>query len=128
MVLRYTQPLMRGAGRTYNRSSYVVACLASSESMFDVTTKIQQHAFTITTNYWELFYARANYLQCERGLERLVALRDQLAGRADLDSLKSQLYRADAQISNQRARNKPLPKRRWLHAKRNCARRWGLPS
>ncbi len=29
----------------------------------------------------ELFYARANYLQRERGLERLIALRDQLAGR-----------------------------------------------
>ena len=103
MVLRYTQPLMRGAGKTYNRSSFVVANLASSESTFDVTSKIQQHVFTITTNYWELFYARANYQQCERGLERLIELRNQLEGRADLDSLRSQLYRADSQISKQRS-------------------------
>lgn len=103
MVLRYTQPLMRGAGRTYNRSSYVVANLSTSESMFDVSTKMQQHTFTISTNYWELFYARANYQQSERGLQRLSALREQLAGRADLDSLRSQLHRADAQISRQRS-------------------------
>ncbi len=103
MVLRYTQPLMRGAGKTYNRSSFVVASLASSESTFDVTSKIQQHVFTIATNYWELYYARSNFQQGERGLERLIQLRDQLQGRADLDSLRSQLYRADSQISRQRS-------------------------
>lgn len=103
MVLRYTQPLMRGAGKTYNRSSYVVANLASSESTFDVTSKIQQHVFTISANYWELYYARANYQQSERGLERLTDLRNQLEGRSDLDSLRSQLYRADSQISKQRS-------------------------
>ena len=103
MVMRYTQPLMRGAGATYNRSSFVIANLSSSESAYDTTIKIQQHAFTISTNYWELYVARAFYQQSEQGLERLIALRDQLAGRADLDSLRSQLHRADAQISRQRS-------------------------
>jgi outer membrane protein TolC len=103
MVMRYTQPLMRGAGATYNRSSFVIANLSSSESAYDVTLKIQQHVFTISTNYWELYTARAYYEQSEQGLERLTALRDQLAGRADLDSLRSQLFRADAQISRQRS-------------------------
>ena len=103
MVMRYTQPLMRGAGATYNRSSFVIANLSSSESAYDATIKIQQHAFTISTNYWELYVARAFFQQSEQGLERLIALRDQLAGRADLDSLRSQLHRADAQISRQRS-------------------------
>lgn len=103
MVMRYTQPLMRGGGATYNRSSFVIANLSSSESAYDVTLKIQQHAFTITTNYWELYVARAYHEQLEQGLERLTTLRDQLAGRSDLDSLKSQLFRADAQISRQRS-------------------------
>ena len=103
MVMRYTQPLMRGAGTTYNRSSFVIANLSSSESAYDTTLKIQQHVFTISTNYWELYVARAFYLQSEQGLERLSALRDQLAGCADLDSLRSQLHRADAQISRQRS-------------------------
>jgi outer membrane protein len=103
IVMRYTQPLMRGAGAAYNRSSFVIANLSTSENAFDVTLKIQQHAFTITTNYWELYVARAYHEQSEQGLERLTALRDQLAGRADLDSLKSQLFRADAQISRQRS-------------------------
>ncbi len=103
MVMRYTQPLMRGAGATYNRSSFVIANLSNSESAYDVTLKIQQHVFTITSNYWELYVARAYYEQSEQGLERLTTLRNQLAGRSDLDSLKSQLFRADAQISHQRS-------------------------
>lgn len=103
MVLRYTQPLMRGAGASYNRSSFVIANLSSSENAFEVTNKIQEHVFAITTNYWELYVARAYFEQSERGLQRLTALRDQLAGRSDLDSLRSQLFRADAQISRQRS-------------------------
>lgn len=103
MVLRYTQPLMRGAGATYNRSSYVIAQVATAESIYDATQKIQEHAFSIANNYWELYYARAIFQQYSRGIERLQKLRDQLAGRADLDSLQSQLLRAEAQIDRQRA-------------------------
>jgi outer membrane protein TolC len=103
IVMRYTQPLMRGAGATYNRSSFVIANLATAASIYDVSQKIQEHAFTISTDYWELFVARAFYQQHERGLARLQQLANQLAGRSDLDSLRSQLFRAEAQISRQKA-------------------------
>ncbi len=103
MVLRYTQPLMRGAGITYNRSSYLVASLAADESLQEATKQIQAHAFAITNNYWELVSARATCRQIERGLTQLEDLRAQLAGRTDLDSLKSQLMRADSAIFRQRS-------------------------
>lgn len=103
MVMRYTQPLMRGAGEAYNRSSIVVADLAAGQSFQQAAQDIQEHAFTITQAYWELYAARAFEQQIQRGLESLRALRNRLAGRSDIDSLLSQLKRADAAIARQEA-------------------------
>lgn len=103
MFLRYTQPLMRGRGQMYNQSTFVVASLAANQSFYDVSAKIQQHAFDITRAYWELYADRAGYAQTERGLERLHQLNRQLAGRSDLDSLRSQQLRGEAAIARQSA-------------------------
>lgn len=103
MVMRYTQPLMRGAGQTYNRSSYVIACLNADAGMQSAIQQIQEHAFAITNAYWELVAARASYRQIARGLESLTELHDQLVGREDIDSLKSQQLRAESAIFKQRA-------------------------
>jgi outer membrane protein TolC len=103
MFLRYTQPLMRGRGLVYNQSTYVVASLAANQSFYDVSAKIQRHAFDITQAYWELFADRASYAQTERGLERLRQLHRQLAGRSNLDSLRSQQLRGEAAIARQSA-------------------------
>ncbi len=103
MVMRYTQPLLRGAGVMYNRSSYVIASLNADESMQESVKRIQEHVFAITSTYWELVAARANYRQIERGLESLQELHEQLVGRADIDTLKSQQLRAESAIFKQRA-------------------------
>jgi outer membrane protein TolC len=103
MLLRYTQPLMRNGGTAYNRSSYLIATVEAAQSMQEASAAIQDHALTITTAYWELYAAYAYRAQIERGIRSLESLRNQLAGRSDLDSLESQLLRANAEISRQRA-------------------------
>ncbi len=103
MMLRYTQPLIRGRGEAYNRSSIVIANLQADQSSFDVSQKIQEHAFRITRAYWELYAARAAHAQIEAGLKSLRVLRRQLSGRADLNGLRSQLLRCEAAIANQEA-------------------------
>ncbi|MEZ6135355.1 MAG: TolC family protein [Pirellulaceae bacterium] len=103
MLLRYTQPLIRGRGQAYNRASIVIASLAANQSHYEVSAKIQQHAYEITAAYWELYTARASHAQIDRGLVRLRDLKEQLVGRVDLDSLRSQLLRADAAIARQEA-------------------------
>lgn len=103
MVLRYRQPLLRGAGEAYNRSSYVVATLTANRSFQEASKRIQEHVFSISNSYWELYAARAFHEQIRHGLERLQHLRNQLAGRADIDGLRSQLLRADAAIARQRS-------------------------
>ncbi len=95
----YTQPLMRGSGISYNRSTIVIAQLATDASGQAAIEKIQEHIYKLSVAYWELVSARAYYRQNDRAIALLTDLRDQLAGRADIDSLQSQLWRADSTIS-----------------------------
>ncbi|MFO0012339.1 MAG: TolC family protein [Planctomycetota bacterium] len=97
--LGYTQPLMKGSGVSYNRSTIVIAELATDASSQTAIEGIQEHVYKISVAYWELASARAFYRQNRRAIAVLMQLRDQLAGRADIDSLQSQLWRADSAIS-----------------------------
>lgn len=103
MVLRYTQPLMRGRGSDYNRASYVVASIAANQSRFSASATLQEHAYRISEAYWEIYVSQAIIVQIQRGLESLQSLHDQLQGRSELDSLKSQILRAQAAIYRQSA-------------------------
>lgn len=103
MVLRYTQPLMRGAGKTYNRASFAVASFRADESQYEAVADLQQHVLSITNSYWTLYASRAKLYQIRRGLQNLKKLREQLQQRTDIDSLRSQLLRADQAIAKQEA-------------------------
>lgn len=101
--LGYTQPLMRGSGVAYNRSTIVIAELAADASEQLTVERIQEHVYKISIAYWELAMARAQFRQNNRAIGLLGELRDQLAGRADIDSLQSQLWRADSAIAKLQA-------------------------
>ena len=101
LVMNYTQPLWRGAGRAYNQSNIVIARLEQGATAQDVTRKLQSHVYSITQAYWELFYARALFLQSHRGIKRLETLHALLVGREDLDSLRSQVLNVETSIGQQ---------------------------
>jgi outer membrane protein len=101
MLLRLNQPLMRGAGRTYATSSVRIAHFNAGVSQHEATRKLQFHAQSIASAYWTLYSARAVEMQAYRGRERLTYLRDELAKRADVDGLQSQLLRAEAALAKQ---------------------------
>ena len=101
MVLRLNQPLMRGAGRTYTTSSVRIAEFNTGVSQHEATRKLQFHAQSIASAYWSLYSARAVELQAQRGMQRLRYLRDELAKRAEVDGLRSQLLRAEAALAKQ---------------------------
>lgn len=103
MVLQYTQPLKRGRGRDYNRSSFVIATFAANQGRYQASQALQEHAFQISEAYWNLYVARITELQVQRGLENLTLLRDRLKGRNHIDSLRSQILRAEAAIAKQTA-------------------------
>ncbi len=104
MLLRYTQPLMRGAGKAYNTSSVRVAQFQVGVAENDARLAMQRHALDITQYYWELYKQRAQMIQTRRALDRLITLKNEIAGRADLDTIRSQLSRAQAAVENLQAR------------------------
>ena len=103
LVLQYTQPLKRGRGTNYNRSSFIIASVAATQSRYQASQALQDHAYQITEAYWNLYSARVAQMQIQRGLDNLNRLRERLVGRGQIDSLQSQILRADAAIAKQTA-------------------------
>ncbi len=101
MLLKLNQPMMRGAGRTYATASIRIAEVNVGVSQFEATRKLQLHAQSIANAYWNLFAARSIEIQAQRGRERLVYLQNELAKRAQVDGLQSQLKRAEAAVARQ---------------------------
>lgn len=103
LMLQYTQPLKRGRGSSYNRSSFVIASIAANQSRYQASGALQDHAFQISEAYWNLFASRVSQAQILRGIANLQHLRNRLSGRIEIDSLRSQILRADAAIAKQNA-------------------------
>lgn len=103
LVLQYTQPLRRGRGAEYNRASFVIASIAAEQGRFQASLALQDHVYQITQAYWNLYSARIVLQQIDRGMVNLGALRDRLQGRTDIDTLRSQVLRAEAAIAKQSA-------------------------
>ncbi len=104
MVMRYTQPLMKGAGRTYNRASITIAELNFDSSNHETRRAVQSHVMDIIQAYWELAYQRALVLQLYRGISRIQAIETQLQNRSDLDAIRNQLLRARSSVDGLKGR------------------------
>ncbi len=104
MLLKYTQPLMKGAGRAYNTSFIGIAQLQVGVAECDAQSAMQKHALEVTQTYWDLYYQRSLVVQLQRGLDRLTAIASQIEARSDLDSIRSQLARASSEVKQHQAR------------------------
>lgn len=99
MVMRYTQPLMKGYGRTYNRASITIAELNFDASNQEANQALQTHIMDLNESFWQLVNQRSQTLQINRGVERLKEIHRQLENRTDLDLIQNQLLRASSAIS-----------------------------
>ncbi len=59
LELSYRQPLLDGAGRTYNDSEIVLARIQANASEDEVVDAMQSHLIEVTEAYWTLYRARA---------------------------------------------------------------------
>lgn len=98
LLVRYTQPLMKGAGTVYNRSAITIAEIQQGIATREATLSMQEHALDITQDFWNLAYYRNQRLQRQRGLDRLGTIADQLRERFELDAVKNQYDRARAAV------------------------------
>ncbi|MEM7479487.1 MAG: TolC family protein [Planctomycetota bacterium] len=66
-------------------------------------TELQGHLANLTETYWELVRARSEYLQRQKLLANAETILNRLKGRAEVDALDRQVYRASAAVSKRRA-------------------------
>ena len=103
LELNFTQPLLRGAGQTYNESRTVLAMLDHQISEDDLRDSLQDHLLEVYTTYWNLYRARAVRLQKERLLVRAIEVEQKLTARQGIDSVRRQVLRARAAIASRRS-------------------------
>ena len=101
--ISFTQPLLRQQGRFYNTSRVVQAKLDTKIADSEALTTIQDHLVEVVSAYWELFRARATYLQKKRLLALATEILARLEGRRGVDVLKRQILRARAAVATRRA-------------------------
>ncbi|MEZ6117793.1 MAG: TolC family protein [Pirellulaceae bacterium] len=98
LTLSYTQPLLRGAGRTYNTSITVLAQLDASIGWDEYSLRLQDHLVDVVSAYWDLYVARGSLLQKRRLLEGAQKIRRMLDDRKDYDATYPQITRAEALV------------------------------
>ena len=103
LSLSFTQPLLNGAGRTYNRSRIVLAELDVQAARDEVVAELQKHLVDVTQAYWELYLRRTNRLQKERHFERALEILQRLEDRLSIDAVQSQVLAARAAVSTRQA-------------------------
>jgi outer membrane protein TolC len=100
LELQYTQPLLRGAGRAYNQSLIVLAQIELNQSSDAVADELQNHLVKVTEAYWELYRARAEFLQRRKLLTSARNILVNLQGRREIDAVERQIFRAQTAVAN----------------------------
>ena len=103
LELRYTQPLLNGAGRAYNESRIVLAEIHTEMSSDKLAEDLESHLIKVTEAYWELYRARAEYLQRLKLLTSAEATLDILEAREGVDAVQRQVLRARAAVATRRS-------------------------
>jgi len=102
-TLAVMQPLLRGAGTTYNRSLIQIAKLDAGSGYSEFIGKLENHLMEVNRLYWELYLARGVHLEKRRLVTETESVVAEIESRSDLDSISSQRSRARAALASRKA-------------------------
>ncbi|MGI9519383.1 MAG: TolC family protein, partial [Pirellulaceae bacterium] len=100
LSLNFSQPLLRGGGKCFNRSQIMIAQIGHGVAWDQFAADLQSELTKIVEAYWTLYYNRAVLLQKQYNVERGQVVLQKLEGRSELDSLPSQIARARAAVQS----------------------------
>ena len=103
LSLSVVQPLLKGAGVSYNRSVMQVAKLDSQVAMREFIRQSESHLLEITRTYWALYAARVMYLQKSKLVEETGRVADEMRARQQVDARQTQLFRAQSALASRRS-------------------------
>ncbi|MEM7315178.1 MAG: TolC family protein, partial [Planctomycetota bacterium] len=101
--LSYTQPILRGRGRTYNTALVVLAQIDADIARDEFMRQLQSHLLEITRAYWTLYLERASLLQKAQLYERASSTLSEVEARRGMDAVGSQIARVRAAVADRRA-------------------------
>ncbi len=103
MVLSVMQPLLKGAGKTYNQSQIQIARLDTQSGYSEFIEGLEKHLLDVNELYWRLYLARGSLLEKQRLVEETEKVVKEIESRGELDSILSQRSRAQAALASRKA-------------------------
>lgn len=103
MALSYTQPLLHGAGQTYNSLPTLLADLDVNTARDQLSKDLQTLLSDVHRCYWDLYLQRAVLLQKRRVQRQVAEILHELNARREVDVLGNQIIRARAAVAGREA-------------------------
>ncbi len=103
VTLSVMQPLLQGAGTTYNRSVIQIAKLDTESGYHEFIGELEALLAEVNRLYWQLYLARGVHLEKSRLVVETEAVVAEIESRGDLDSIASQRSRARAALARRKA-------------------------
>ncbi len=103
LEISFTQPLLNGAGLAYNNSRIVLADIDANVAQDELYQYLLGHLLKVNAAYWDLYRARALYLQKQKLLESAASILELLEARAHVDAVQRQVLRARAAVASRRS-------------------------
>ena len=103
LEVNFTQPLLRDGGRVVNNTRVMLARIDVKLAEGEVRRQLEDHLVDVHRAYWELYRARAEWLQRNKlvnGAEKLYTI---LRARDGVDTIQRQILRARAAETSRRA-------------------------
>lgn len=102
-TLSIMQPLLKGAGTTYNRSLIQIAKLETESGYSEFISELENHLVEVNLLYWRLYLARGVLLEKRRLVRETEETVAEIESRSDLDSISSQRSRARSALASRKA-------------------------
>ena len=103
LVVGAVQPLLQGAGTTYNEGIIEIARIDGRVARAELVRQVESHLSEVARAYWNLYLARATERQQTRLADRTAEVVRRLEGRGRLDASGRLLLRARSELSRRQS-------------------------
>ncbi len=103
LKLTVMQPLLKGAGVTYNRSLIQIAKLDAEAGYAEFVRQVETHLMELNRSYWSLYLSRASLYDKRLLVKETAEVVKAIESRANLDADSSQLFRARSALASRKA-------------------------
>lgn len=98
-----TQPLLNGAGWRFNSVQTRLAEIDTAVGEDEFQRQVEAHLLELSRSYWSLYLERTRMVLQDRLVTEARGVTERIAARGNVDALKSQIARAEAELATRSA-------------------------